>query len=85
MKSAPAAMAPRSIEEIIRSQVNEEAAAIEEQAVAECNAALRLLKSSVTRLIDHRNLHGMQYASNPKVDYLIVDSTLKTCQTLMTV
>ena len=78
-------MTTPSIEEVIRSQVNEEAAAVEEAAVAECNAALRLLKASVTRLVDHRNLHGMQYASNPKVDFLIVDSTLKTCQTLMTV
>ena len=58
----------------------------EQEAIDDVKAALRLLKSSVTRLVDHRRIHGQVLDTEPlNIDYLLVDGTLKTCQELMRV
>lgn len=76
-------MQSSSIENTIRAAVIKEAAEQERTAVYETECALNLLKSAVTRLSDHRRIHGQLIADPADVDFILVDNTLRSCEELM--
>ena len=76
-------MQSSSIESSIRAAIAHEAAEQERTAVKEAESALHLLKSAVIRLSDHRRIHGQIIETPADIDYLLVDSTLRSCEELM--
>ena len=76
-------MSSDSIDDVLRQQIKVEAADQEQTAVEEVHASLHLLKASVNRLVTHRRIHGQILSDDPRIDFLLVDRTLKTCQDLM--
>ena len=76
-------MQSSSIESSIRAAIATEAAEQERTAVTEAESALHLLKAAVIRLSNHRRIHGQIIENPADIDYLLVDSTLRSCEELM--
>jgi len=77
-------MSGASLVSTVQKQVQQEAQQQESALIAEVQAALTMLDSSVARLVQHRTCFpNIREIGGPDIDWLLVDRALRTCQELM--